>query len=199
LIERFIIDRATCKNCSFTIELKESQAITSCPNCGVKSDLEPVILASVDSLSEPISESVLSPHSMCPVCCSEILPEEQFLLWQDIVTLLKKIQPFVLRALHLYKRGITTYATFHGRDSREEFSCFALVSLLINILLIALPGNLYLVYLYWGGTFLQSAGILVRRLQDTGLSPWYILTGPLLLLLLFVPTANEIAPEKKES
>lgn len=109
-------------------------------------------------------------------------------LFQDFIILLRTIKPFVVKTLHLYKSGILFYAVFNSTATREQFSCFAITTSFISFILVAVPENLYLAYIYWLGTFLPTIGIIIRRLRDTGLSPWYLFTGPLLLLLLFAPS-----------
>jgi hypothetical protein len=109
-------------------------------------------------------------------------------LLQDFIILLRTIKPLVLKTLHLYKCGILFYADFNSTATREQFSCFAITTLCISFILVALPENFYLANIYWAGTFLPTIGIIIRRLRDTGLSPWYLFTGPLLLLLLFAPS-----------
>lgn len=67
------------------------------------------------------------------------------------------------------------YADFSGRASRPEYWWFFLF--LVGLYIVAaLLGDI----VYWGAviaTFLPSLAAAVRRLRDSGRSPWWVLIG----------------------
>lgn len=143
-----------------------------CSNCGKRTDL----YSSESSLGRNVSEFF---HT---------IKDKLSLLWGDITRLCVFLRPYFLFVLLSYKKSLMLYAKFDGKTDRRDFACYAVIASLLSIILITVPGNLYLAYIFWATTTFPSISVMIRRLHDTGLSSWYICAFPVLPLLLFVPT-----------
>ena len=93
----------------------------------------------------------------------------------------------VKTVLALAWKAMTHYADFKGRTTRSEYGAFLIV-FCATIRLTADSGLALIVFLV---CLVPIFSITVRRLRDTGLSPWMIFAIPILPLLVLVPTVKE--------
>lgn len=147
------------------------------------------------------------PHDLCPMCCKPTntapptLNNKLAVIWEKIAKNLlatkgdlqlawKKAQPSILYIFSCYKNGLAPNAIFLGTTSRREFTGFALITSII-IFLLSRFGNSTIIIMYVIGTLLPTLAIMVRRLRDIGLTPHYLLAGPLLSIILFFPSIHK--------
>lgn len=93
-------------------------------------------------------------------------------------------------------KAIVLYVDFKGETSRGEYWSFVLVYYLITRLLCLLQAEL-VAQIVAIGCIIPGLAITVRRLRDTGLSPWMIFAIPILPLLVLVPTVKEPVNSKE--
>lgn len=87
-------------------------------------------------------------------------------------------------------KAFARYVDFKGKASRDEYWAFILVCFLITRLLCLLQAEL-VAQIIAILCIVPGLAITVRRIRDTGLSPWMIFAIPLLPLLVLVPTVKE--------
>ena len=92
-------------------------------------------------------------------------------------------------------KAIVQYFDFKGKTSRGEYWAFVLVYYLITKLLCLLQAEL-VAQIVAIGCIIPGLAITVRRIRDTGLSPWMIFAIPILPLLVLVPTVQEEVSSK---
>lgn len=109
--------------------------------------------------------------------------------------------------MNYYLDVLKKYAVFTGRADRAEYWYFVLFNVLITIAL-AIVGSLIgaamgraatgilLVDVYALATLLPSVGVTLRRLNDAGLSGWWILLAlvPIGNIVLIVMLCKESQP-----
>ena len=109
--------------------------------------------------------------------------------------------------MNYYLDVLKKYAVFTGRADRAEYWYFVLFNVLITIALViagALIGaatgrpatGMLLVDVYALATLLPSVGVTLRRLNDAGLSGWWILLAlvPIANIVLIVMLCKESQP-----
>ena len=99
-----------------------------------------------------------------------------------------------MTTLDYYIDGFKKFADFKGRANRPAFWWFALFNMIAGMLF----GFVGLSIIYALIALIPSIAILVRRIRDTGLSPWHALWGLLpgigfiiLIVLAVLPTKGK--------
>lgn len=83
-----------------------------------------------------------------------------------------------------YMDVLRNYAAFDGRAGREEFWHFTLFNCVISIALFFTFNELWAVYTVV--VLIPTIAVSVRRLHDLDRSGWWVLTGIVPVVLLFI-------------
>lgn len=105
----------------------------------------------------------------------------------------------IATVLRLWWQEVSRYGEFRGVTGRRAFVAFAGVTYGgFKLLSGASEGVIASLAI---GLFVPAVAICVRRLRDTGFSPWFMFAFPLLPFLLLVPTVrdNDNNVKQKES
>lgn len=128
----------------------------------------------------------------------KIINNRLIILQNDINIKFERIKPKIHQILSYYVYSLRNFIKFNGCDGRKQFTSFVFVSFLIYLILL-LISNKKIFYFYIILTFCPTISGIIRRLRDIKLSPWFLFSGPLLLLLLFVPTVRQDEDNSKEN
>ncbi|MGM0843641.1 MAG: DUF805 domain-containing protein [Bacillota bacterium] len=79
-----------------------------------------------------------------------------------------------------YFKVLKNYVNFRGRARRMEFWIFFFINLILGFFLalaesLFIPGDNWIIDLYWLLIALPFLGLVVRRLHDTGRTGWWAL------------------------
>ncbi len=102
--------------------------------------------------------------------------------------------------MEYYTQAFKQFADFEGRWTRTQYWMFVLVNFLIGLavnIVAGIIGLAVLAYLYALVLFIPSLSAAVRRMRDSGRSPWWVLVGLIpvigwiiLIVLLAQPTKS---------
>lgn len=118
--------------------------------------------------------------------------ECHIILLKDCRNAWNRTAPRFVNLFKAYLKTLSRYAVFEGTTSRVEFTCFLFLSVIVCGLLFMLLSH-YPVLIYLILTVCPTVAIMIRRLRDIGLSPWYIFAVPFFPILLFCPSRSSNA------
>lgn len=88
-------------------------------------------------------------------------------------------------------KTFSKYADFKGTIPRNEYLSYIGVLYALATLLSLMKAELVVYWIVYPACIVPTIACTVRRLRDTGLSPWMIFAIPILPLLVLVPTVTE--------
>ena len=152
-----------CPNCHQ--EIAPTDVV--CPHCGMLTSV-PLKAGAIDGMGNP----------------RRILRNLK-LFFKDFVGIFSKFIPSFLKS---YGDAFAKFAVFKGRTSRPDFVRFCIVTFILLWLLEQFRNSAVLLIIFGVIQIIPTLAIVVRRLRDTDISPWYFFLFPLLPFLLLVPT-----------
>lgn len=108
-------------------------------------------------------------------------------LGRNFKLLMKDVQTVISLALKAYLH----YADFKRKTPRDEYWAFVGSFSVLTSLLFLLKAGMVVWVVLLPGSLVPILAITVRRLRDTGLSPWMILAIPILPFLVLVPSVEK--------
>ena len=161
-----------------------------CPFCGSPCSASDVVCSSCGHLLNEtgMNDDLFESSKRIAVACWPNLKRNFVLLWIDV-------RSFV----SLGFKSFVHYADFRGKTTRRECLSFLFAFFALMMLALAFKAELFLYWVVFPAYFLPVVSTIVRRLRDTGLSPWMILALPILPLLILVPSVNEQSQSKENS
>ena len=168
---------------------ESDNGMAACPFCGAQHAKTDLVCPSCGHLlaegGGSNSDDMLESVKKGAAYCAPRLGRNFKLLFADLKSVLA-----------LTWKAMSHYFDFKSKASRAEYFSFMIPLYVITELLLLFQADVLVHRVIYPVCVVPIISITVRRLRDTGLSPWMIFAIPILPLLVFVPSVDESADKE---